>query len=162
MRLLIGITLVLSLGLVITRGAAAQLPQRYVLTSEAATRIAASAEAEAARNGWSVVIAVVDAGGHLVHLRRMDGAQLGSLAVAEEKARAAVLFRRPTKVFADRIAAGESALLGLPGMIPIEGGLPLAVAGQVVGGVGVSGATSAQDGQVADVGARALSAPPRE
>jgi glc operon protein GlcG len=147
-------------GLTLTRAVAAQLPQRYVLTSEAATRIAAAAEAEAVRNGWSVVIAVVDAGGHLVHLRRMDGAQLGSLTVAQEKANAAVLFRRPTKVFADRIAAGEAALLRLPGMIPIEGGLPLAVAGQVVGAIGVSGATSAQDGQIAEVGARALAGPP--
>jgi glc operon protein GlcG len=150
---------VLGLGLTLTRGVAAQLPQTHVLTLEAATRIAVAAEAEATRNRWNVVIAVVDAGGHLVHLRRMDGAQIGSVAVAQEKAKTAALFRRPTKVFADRAAAGETTPLTLPGVIPIEGGIPLLVAKQVVGAIGVSGATAAQDGQIAEAGAKALAAP---
>lgn len=147
----------LAIGFVLVRGAAAQeLPARPVLTLDAATRVAAAAQAEATTNGWEVVIAVVDAGGHLVLLRRMDGAQLGSVAVAQEKAKSAVLFRRPTKAFADAMAAGRTAILGLPGAIAIEGGVPLIVGAQVVGAVGVSGVTAVQDGQIAEAGARAL------
>ncbi len=129
-----------------------------VLTLEAATRIADAAQAEATRNKWNVVIAVVDGGGYLVHLRRLDGTQLGSVAVAEEKAKSAVLFRRPTKAFADAVASGRTAVLRLPGAIPIEGGVPLLVGDQVVGAIGVSGVMSEQDGQVAQAGAKAFSA----
>jgi glc operon protein GlcG len=150
----------LAIGLAVSRGAGAQSPERPGLTLEAATRVAAAAEAEATRHNWSVVIAVMDGGGHLVHLRRMDGAQLGSVAVAQEKAKTAVLFRRPTKAFADRVAAGNTALLRLPGVIPIEGGIPLMVGRQVVGAVGVSGVTSEQDGQIAQAGVKAFSASP--
>jgi uncharacterized protein GlcG (DUF336 family) len=101
----------------------------------------------------------VDAGGHLVLLRRLDNTQLGSVAVAEEKAKSAVLFRRPTKAFADAVAAGRTAVLRLPGAIPIEGGVPLVTGGQVVGAIGVSGVTSEQDGQIAEAGAKALTRP---
>lgn len=146
--------------LAVPRHAGAQSPERPGLTLEAATRIAAAAEAEATRNKWSVVIAVVDGGGHLLHLRRMDGAQLGSIAVAQEKAKSAVLFRRPTKAFADGVAAGNTALLRLPGVIPLEGGIPLMVGGQVAGAVGVSGVMPAQDGQIAQAGVSAFPASP--
>jgi glc operon protein GlcG len=132
--------------------------QQPALTLEAATRIADAAQAEATRNKWNVVIAVVDQGGYLVHLRRLDGTQLGSVAVAEEKAKSAALFRRPTKAFADAVASGRTAVLRLPGAIPIEGGVPLVAEDQVVGAIGVSGVTAEQDGQVAQAGAKAFSA----
>jgi glc operon protein GlcG len=150
----------LGAGLAVPRHISAQSAQQPVLTLEAATRIADAAHAEAARNKWNVVIAVVDHGGHLVHLRRLDGTQLGSVVVAEEKAKSAVLFRRPTKAFADAVASGRTAVLRLPGAIPIEGGVPLFVGEQVIGAIGVSGVTAEQDGQVAQAGAKAFSASP--
>ena len=137
--------------------AAAQ--SRPALTLEAATRIADAAQAEATRNKWNVVIAVMDNGGHLVHLRRMDDTQIGSVAVAEEKAKSAVLFRRPTKAFADAVASGRTGVLRLPGAIPIEGGIPLLAGNQVVGAIGVSGVTSEQDGQIAQAGVKAFAKP---
>lgn len=140
-------------------GHAAAQSQQPALTLEAATRIADAAQAEATRNRWNVVIAVVDGGGYLVHLRRLDGTQLGSVAVAEEKAKSAVLFRRPTKAFADAVASGRTAVLRLPGAIPIEGGIPLLVGDQVIGAIGVSGVTAEQDGQIAQAGAKALTKP---
>jgi glc operon protein GlcG len=140
-------------------GHAVAQSQQPALTLEAATRIADAAQAEATRNKWNVVIAVVDAGGYLVHLRRLDGTQLGSVAVAEEKAKSAVLFRRPTKAFADAVASGRIAVLRLPGAIPIEGGVPLVAGDQVVGAIGVSGVTAEQDGQVAQAGAKAFTKP---
>jgi uncharacterized protein GlcG (DUF336 family) len=145
--------------LALPRHAAAQSLQPAALTLEAATRIAAAAEAEATRNKWNVVIAVVDGGAHLVHLRRMDGAQLGSIAVAQEKAKSAALFRRPTKAFADAVASGRTGVLRLPGAIPIEGGVPLFVGEQLVGAIGVSGVTSEQDGQIAQAGVKAYAPP---
>src|SRR5688500_20263680 len=99
--------MVLATWLAVPRHAGAQSSQQPALTLEAATRIADAAQAEATRNNWKVVIAVIDGGAHLVHLRRMDGAQLGSVVVAEEKAKSAVLFRRPTKAFADAVASGR-------------------------------------------------------
>jgi glc operon protein GlcG len=151
-------TAVLALSLALPQAAAAQLPQKPELTLEAAKSIAVAAETEATKNNWSVVIAVVDDGGHLVYLQRLDGTQLGSVAVAQEKARTAALFRRPTKEFADRLAGGATQLLSLPGMVAIEGGVPLVISGEVVGAVGVSGGTPAQDGQVAQAGASAMAA----
>ena len=101
-------------------------------------------------------IAVVDDGGHLVLFQRLDGTQIGSVEVAISKARSAVSFRRPTKVFEDRVAGGSNTLLGVPGVLPIEGGVPLIVSGQIVGAIGASGGSPAQDGQVALAGASAL------
>lgn len=120
-----------------------------------AKQIAAAAEAEAVKNNWLVVITLVDAGGHLVYLQRHDDAQHGSIDVAMGKARTAVAFKRPTKVFEDAAVGGRNVILALP-IIPIEGGLPLIVDGKVVGAIGVSGVTSQQDGQVAKAGADAL------
>ena len=139
--------------LAIANYASAQSP---ALTLAAATRIADAAQAEATRNKWNVVIAIVDDGGHLVHLRRMDDTQIGSVAVAEEKAKSAVLFRRPTKAFADAVASGRTGVLRLPGAIPIEGGIPLVAGNRVVGAIGVSGVTSEQDGQIAQAGVKAF------
>lgn len=123
-----------------------------------AKRVMAAAQAEAAKNNWSVAIAIVDGGGHLVALERMDTTQYGSVEVALEKARTASAFRRPSKLFQDSVAAGGEGLrmLNLTGAMPIEGGVPLVSGGKIVGAIGVSGVTSAQDGQIAAAGAAAL------
>lgn len=118
-----------------------------------AKRIAAAARAEAEKNGWTVVIAIVDDGGHLIYLERMDDTQKASIRIAEEKARTAILFKRPTKVFEDAVADGRVAVLGLPGALPIEGGLPLVRGGEYLGAIGVSGVRAHQDGAVAAAGA---------
>ena len=123
-----------------------------------AKRAVAAAQAEAVKNKWNVAIAVVDSGGHLVAFERIDSTQYGSVDVALEKARTAVAFRRSTKVFQDAVASGGEGLrtLKLPGATPIEGGLPLVVGGKIVGAIGVSGVTSAQDGQIAAAGVAGL------
>lgn len=127
------------------------------ITLEQAQRVMAAAEAEARRNAWDVVITILDGGGHLVMMQRMDGVQLGSIAVAEQKAYSAVAFRRPTRAFQDALAGpAGNRILSLPGVMPVEGGLPIVIAGQVVGGIGVSGVTAEQDGLIAEAGAAAL------
>ena len=128
----------------------------FSLTLDGAKIIAASAEAEAKANDWNVVIVICDAAGNLKFLERMEGVQLGSLAIAQEKARTAAIFRRPSKVFSERIADGATALMTIPNMIALEGGLPITVDGQVIGGVGVSGVRSDQDAQIAQAGIDAL------
>ena len=130
----------------------AQLATKKALTLEAAKQIAAAAEAEAKKNNWTMVISVVDDGGHLIYLERMDGTQIGSVEVAQEKAATAVRFKRPTKALEDTIAGGRQAILKLPGATPIEGGLPIMAGNEFIGAIGVSGGTSPQDGQVAAAG----------
>ncbi|MFT3906557.1 MAG: heme-binding protein [Steroidobacteraceae bacterium] len=124
----------------------------------AAKRVIAAAEAESQANGWQMVIVVLDSGGHLVALHRMDGVQLASLDVAQAKAQTSVRYRRDTRSFEQRLVEGgvQMRLLSMPHLCPVEGGLPLLVDGKLVGAIGVSGASSAQDGQVAAAGARAL------
>jgi uncharacterized protein GlcG (DUF336 family) len=117
-----------------------------------AKAIAAAAEAEALKNNWRVTIAVLDDGGNLLFLQRLDEAPLGSIVVAQEKARTALLFKRSTKVFEEIIASGRTAMLTLPGATPIEGGLPLLNNGQIIGAIGVSGVQSPQDAQIAGAG----------
>jgi glc operon protein GlcG len=131
----------------------AQLVDATVLSLEAARRAAAAAEAEARRNSWRVSIAVVDAAGDLLAFQRLDDAPPSSIPVSQEKARTAARFRRPTSTFDSTLAAGRTALVALPGMLPVAGGVPIAVGGRVVGAVGVSGVTSQQDAQVAQAGA---------
>ncbi len=125
---------------------------------EPAKRILAAAQAEARKNRWNVVITIVDVGGHPVSMERMDDTQLGSIQVAEQKARSAVFFRRPTKAFQDTLAAGGEGLriLKVEGAIAVEGGLPIIREGKIIGGIGVSGVTPAQDGQIAAAGLAAL------
>ena len=113
-----------------------------------ALTVAAAAEAEADRLGLQVIVAVVDSGGHLVCLHRLDNAQFGSIPVAEAKARSAVAFRRPTKLFEDSLA-DTPRVLALSGAVPIEGGLPLIAGGKIVGAIGVSGAMPYQDELIA-------------
>lgn len=127
-----------------------------LLTLPIAKRIAAAAEAEAQQNNWRVVIAVVDDGGHLLYLERSHDTQFGSVETAICKARAAVAFQRPTKASEDAVMSGRLIHLALPGVIPAEGGVPLEIAGVVVGGLGISGVRSSQDGQIATAGAAAL------
>ncbi len=125
---------------------------------EQARAAAARALAEAATHGWTMAVAVVDTGGLLVCFERMDDVQAGSVAVAQSKARSAALFKRPTKAFQDMLASGGEGLrvLRIDGAVPVDGGLPLVVGGKIVGAIGLSGGTSAQDGQCAAAGAGAL------
>ena len=129
---------------------------KFTLTLADAKRIAAAAAAEAERNEWAVVIAIVDDAGLPVYFERLDDAQPASCEIAQSKARAAALFRRPTRALEEIVAGGRVAILSLPGNTPVEGGVPLVYKGQVVGAIGVSGVQSAQDGAVAKVGADAL------
>jgi glc operon protein GlcG len=127
-----------------------------VLTHEAAKQIAAAAEAEARKNNWTMLIANEDDGGHLIYLDRMDGTQIASVIVAQEKAACAIRFKRPTKALEEAVAGGRIVVMKLAGAIPVEGGLPIVVEGQAVGAIGVSGGTSPQDGVVAAAGLAAL------
>lgn len=129
---------------------------KFALTLDDAKKIAAAAETEARRNDWPVVIAIVDDGAHLLHLLRLDNTQFGSIEVAIQKAGAAIAFRRPTKVWEEHVSDGRMRYLGLPGTVPIEGGLPITVNGQFIGAVGVSGVRSNQDAQIAQAGLDAL------
>jgi glc operon protein GlcG len=128
-----------------------------VLTLEDTRAMAAAAEAEARANGWAVSIAIVDDGGHLLWLQRLDGAAPISAEIAPAKARTAALGRRETKVYEDMINGGRTSFLSAPvltGML--EGGVPVVVQGQVVGAVGVSGVKSTEDAQIARAGIAAL------
>jgi glc operon protein GlcG len=134
------------------------LPNHYgaPIGIDAARKVAAAAIAEAKKNGWTVAAAIVDPGGNLVYFERIDGTQNGSSVVAQEKARTAAAFKRPSKMFEDAVKAGNTQFLKLPGALPIDGGLPLVMDGKIVGAVGVSGAASAQDAQCAKAGADLL------
>ena len=129
---------------------------KSVLTLDDAKRVAAAAQAEALRNAWRVVIAVVDDGGHLLYLQRSHDTQFGSVETARMKAHAAVAFQRPTKASEDAVLSGRLIHLALPGVIPAEGGVPLMRDGHIIGGLGISGVRSFQDGQIAQTGADAL------
>lgn len=138
----------------------AALPPAYgaPIALEQARKVMAAAEAEAMKNGWPVVITIVDSGGNAVMMHRLDNTQLGSLSIAHGKATTANNLRRSTKALEDVLAAGGAGLrlLSFPGAIPTEGGLPIVVDGRIVGAIGVSGVTSQQDGVVAKAGADAL------
>jgi glc operon protein GlcG len=125
---------------------------------ENAKKAAASALAESRKNSWSMAVAIVDPGGHLVYFEKMDETQIGSSRIAVEKARSSALFKRPTKSFQEMLASGPDGLrvFGLEGAVPVEGGVPLVMDGKIVGAIGMSGGTSAQDGQCAAAGANAL------
>jgi glc operon protein GlcG len=127
----------------------AHVATKPAITLELAKKLAAKAEEEAAKNKWTVIVAIVDDGGNLVYLSKMDGTQIGSLDVAQKKARTAIKFKRPTKVFEEGVAGGRTAILSLPDVIAIEGGVPIVVDGTYIGAIGISGATSSQDGIVA-------------
>ena len=140
--------------------AMAQMPNPYgmAINLESAKKAATPALAEARKNNWTMAIAIVDTGGTLVYFEKLDNTQAGSAQVAINKARSAVEFKRPTKAFQDALAAGGEGLriLRLEGAVPVEGGIPLVLDGKIVGAIGVSGGTSAQDNQCAKAGADAL------
>ena len=122
-----------------------------------AAKAMAAAEAEAKKNNWPVVIAILDSGGQLVMLQRLDNAQWGSVDIAKDKARSAVALRRPTKVFQDLVAQGGANLRLLNiGYSVLEGGIPIVADGKVIGSIGVSGVTSQQDAQIGQAGIDAL------
>jgi uncharacterized protein GlcG (DUF336 family) len=129
---------------------------KRVLTLEEAKRMAVAAEAKAIEEGWPVAIAVVDDGGHLLCLYRLDGTQLGSIEGAIQKSRSAVLYKRPTKSWEERLAEGRLGYLNLPGLVPVEGGIPVILDNQIVGGIGVSGVRSGEDALIAQAGLNAL------
>jgi uncharacterized protein GlcG (DUF336 family) len=128
------------------------------VTSDQAKTAAAAAIAEARKNQWTMAIAIVDPAGDLVYFEKMDNTQVGSVDVAQAKARAAARFKRPTKAFQDALTAGGEGwrILSLEGAVAVEGGLPLIVGGRIVGAIGASGGSSQQDGVVAAVGAGTL------
>lgn len=126
---------------------------RKTLSLDEAKKVAAASSAKARSENWTVVIAVLDVGGHLIYLERADGTQLGSVQVAQEKARTALLFKRPTKALEEGVLGGRVHMMSLPGVTAVEGGLPLMKDGEIVGSIGVSGVMSSQDGQVAAAGA---------
>ena len=141
-----------------TQAQAPQMPPPYgaPISLDTAKKIAAGATAEARKNNWGMVVAIIDGGGHLVYLERMDGTQYASVDIATRKAQSAAAYRRPSKVFEDAVAGGRNAVLGLTGAMPIEGGLPIVMDGKIVGAIGASGGTAPQDGQVAAAGVNAL------
>lgn len=132
------------------------LGQKPMLSLELAKKIVEAAETEAKKNSWPVVIAVVDDGGHLLCLHRLDEAQHGSVEIAMRKAKSAVAFKRPTKSWEEALAGGRQGVLGLTGVVPSEGGVPLTYQGKIIGAIGVSGVKPNEDGQIAKAGAAVL------
>jgi len=131
----------------------AELPTEKVLTLGMAKKLVAAAEAEAKKRGATVVIAVVDDGGQLILLERLDDTQVASVEVAIGKARTAAIFRRPSKVFEDQVKNGRVAALALPGATPLQGGIPITVEGKVIGAIGASGNSPQEDEEIALAGA---------
>ena len=148
------------IALLCAAGALAQAPNPYgpPVNVENAKKAAAAALAEARKANWRMAVAVVDTGGVLVYYEKMDNTQTGSTTVAIDKAKTAAMFKRPTKAFQDALAGGGAGLrvLGLQGATPVEGGVPIIVNGQIIGGIGVSGAASDQDAVCALAGAAAV------
>src|SRR5688572_18327818 len=135
------------------------LPTRRTLTLEAARLAMAACEAEAAKGGWKVVIAIVDEGGHALMVHRLDGAQWSSIDTAAGKARAAVAWKRPTRLLEESVNNGRYAFLSISqGMALLQGGVPLEVDGQVIGAIGVSGVKAADYEVIALAGVQALQA----
>lgn len=128
------------------------------ISVETAKKAAAAALAEARKNNWLMVVAVVDPNGTLVYYERMDNVQLASSNVAIGKARSAALYKRPTKAFQDGLATGgvNLRILGLEGAVPLEGGLPILAGGKLIGAIGLSGDLSEHDGQCAAAGLAAI------
>ena len=129
---------------------------RAELTLSDCLKISAAAEAEARRNAWNVAIAILDDGGHLLHFARMDGATPTNAAIAVDKARTAATSRRASGMWEKLIKDGRTGMLNMPGILPVQGGLPIVTDGSCVGGIGVSGVQSHQDDQIAQAGIDAL------
>ncbi len=152
-RILAGAALVLATG----TAARGQVMQKKTLNLEGARRVIAAAQAEAKKNNATGVVAVVDDGGNLIALERLDGTFAAGANISIGKARTAVLFKKPTKFFEDVIKNGRTAMVTVENFTPLQGGIPILVDGQVVGGVGVSGAASAQqDEELAIAGSASI------
>jgi glc operon protein GlcG len=160
-RFVLSFLAALSVFLCATTAGAQQMPNPYgpPISLENAKKAAAAAIAEAKKNDWRMALAVVDPNGTLVYYEKIDNTQIGSSQVAISKARSSALFKRPTKWFQDQVSKGGDGTryLGLEGAVPLEGGVPIVMDGKIVGAIGMSGGTSAQDAQCAQVGADALS-----
>jgi glc operon protein GlcG len=159
-RFLMGLALALTLSASVVF---AQMPNHYgaPINLETAKKVAAAAIAEVKKNNWTMAVAIVDTAGDLVYFEKIDGTQTGSVRVSMDKGRSAALFKRPTKAWQDALATGGDGLrvLGLQGAVPVEGGLPLLMDGKIVGAIGVSGGSAAQDGVAAKAGADSLAGP---
>jgi uncharacterized protein GlcG (DUF336 family) len=155
-RIVLAFAIVMSLVSIGASNASAQFVEKKTLSLAAAKKMAAAAEAEAAKNNWTMVISVLDDGGNLILLERMDGTQLGSIEVSQGKARTALQFKRPTKAFQDLIDKDQQHLITLGHITGVQGGLPIMSEGKIVGSIGASGGTSAQDEQCAQAGLNAL------
>jgi glc operon protein GlcG len=133
-------------------------PYGAPISLENAKKSAAAGIAEARKNNWAMAVAIVDPSGTLVYYEKIDNTQTASAQVAINKARSAAVYKRPTKAFQDALAKGGDGLriLGLEGAVPVEGGVPIVMDGKIVGAIGMSGGTSAQDAQCAQIGADAL------
>jgi len=138
---------------ILTGAAEAQLIEKIALTLDGAKRIATAAEAKAKAEGARVVIAVVDEGGNLLLLERLDDTQVASVNVGIDKARTAAIYRRPSKVFEDQVKNGRVSALALHGAVALQGGVPIVIRGNVIGAIGVSGETPGQDENIAMAGA---------
>ena len=131
----------------------AQLVEKTALTLDGPKKIAAVVEAKAKAEGARVVIAIVDEGGSLLLLERLDDTQVASVNVGIDKARTAAIYRRPSKVFEDQVKNGRVSALALHGAVALQGGVPIIVDGKVIGAIGVSGETPSQDEDIAMAGA---------
>jgi glc operon protein GlcG len=151
---------VVALGLVVSlfaaNHAAAQYLEKKTVSLALAKKMAVAAEAEATKNNWTMVIAIVDDGGNLVYLGRMDGTQIGSIEVAQGKSQTALRFKRPTKALQDVIDNNQPHVITLDHITGVQGGLPILLDGKVIGAIGASGGTSAQDEQCAQAGLNSL------
>jgi glc operon protein GlcG len=154
------VILILCIGLFVfcSTAMAQQMPNPYGpnINLTTAKKVAAAAADEATRMRINVVISIVDTGGNLLYLERFDVVQYGSIDVATHKAKCSVAYKRSTKAFEDLIGGGKTAYLTLDGISAIEGGVPIIQDGKIIGAIGVSGGTSAQDGQVATAGAKVI------
>jgi uncharacterized protein GlcG (DUF336 family) len=130
---------------------------KHYLTVEDCKKILAASEAEAAKNNWVVCISIVDDGGHLLTFQRLDKCAVASVAISQAKAASAAIRKRPTKNDEEMVNNGRTSALSMPGIIFLEGGLPITVDGEVIGAVGVSGVKSSEDAQIAQAGIDALS-----
>jgi glc operon protein GlcG len=157
MKLLRSTACLAALAAMVVTVSQAQLADKKALTLAIAKQVAAAAEQAAAANHNHMFVLIVDDGGNLMYMERMDDAQLGSFEVALGKARSAVFFKRPTKMFEDAVVKnGYTPILKLPNAMPIEGGIPLIVDGHILGAIGVSGGTPQEDGKSAQAGADAF------
>ncbi len=152
------VAVVLTLSAGPAAGQALNLPYGAPINLETAKKAAAAAVAEARKNNWAMAFAITDPSGELVYFEKIDGTQTASIGIAQDKSRTAARFKRATKVFQDALAKGGEELryLGLNGVTPAEGGVPIVMNGAIIGAIGVSGGTGAQDAQCAAAGAGAI------